>query len=481
MLGNMERDNVSATASTWRKVNRLFIIALASIVLAVGVSVHRDAQANPVFLPLIIGVMFSGLMGVGTAIEMWDGAPDTSSVVGAKALSVTIANPADNGAAEGAVRVPTTPSSDSANSIPAPPPPSGTVSPTTSSCYFWGQSGYPDLPCKATADLSCSTAGGTMMSGKCYAGSPQVGYQNVYENTTTTCPPGYTYGSGTCTVSNTRQIVEDGKQDLTRSGTTLAIDTADKRAAVNAVLSTLYVSNDSADVSGISVSGQPRMVRTTAKSDGGSEVTQITQKTDGAGNSYLEKRQYVIDPDGIVKSASQSAVPGALEKNGPGTGYAVSGGTGTFTPAAPGSGSGVAGSGTGATDYARQGEAAAAAASVVGALTAPSGSYPTTPGNGADVVQDGISGLCTGPACASDSVLNPGFDWLPSFLPGAAECTPIEFRGAVNVGPAAGLDSTTTFDMCWMLQLCRDIFGWLINVTAVVYIWRRFTNMYNGG
>ncbi|MDO8262143.1 MAG: hypothetical protein Q7T21_02850 [Gallionella sp.] len=459
-----------------------FCVAL----LVVGGSCYtwRAANANPVFLPLIIGVLFSGVMGVGTAIEMYDDAPVPAAAVGATALSVTIVNPADSGAASGAVRIPTTASADSAAAVPAPSGAPATVTMT----IMYQTSGNPPGPLAASEVLACSAyassvgGSGTVTSpGNCHVSIPPSNEFDVGIANSGSCPVGYSsIGNGQCGLTNARAVILDGKQDLTRSGTTLAKIAGDDQGAVNAVLSTVYLSNDSADVSGISVSGQPRMVRTTALASGGSEVTQITQKTDGAGTTYLEKRSYTVDVAGKIAGASQAAVSGSLVANSGGTGYTQAGPGTSYTPAAPGSGTGVSGSGTGSTDYARQGEAAAAAATIVNSQRAADGSYPTNPVNGSSL-QDSITGLCNGVACAESSGLNPGYSWFPSLFPSSAgACQPLEFRGAINTGPAAGLDSTTTLDVCWMLELVRDILGWIINVVAIIYIWRRFTNMYNG-
>jgi len=332
----------------------------------------QQAQANTVFLPLIIGVVFHAALGVATGVEMYDGAPATSNAVGAQALSVTIANPADSGASEGAVRVPTTSGAASAASIPAPAAPASATGATACNYDAKGGSGayLAFLNSTRGAGPYCQefqAVSETQNCGLTYKSQSLgqieetincgTGYTTYFiqGGGTTTCPNGYTLNGSTCTLSNAQAVVADNKQDLTRTGTTLATDAADLKGAVNAVLSTAYVSNDSADVSGMSVSNQPRMVRTTAKADGGSEIKMITQKTDGAGQTYLEVRQYDVSASGTVSAATQSAATGSLAINSAGTGYTVSGGTSGYVPAAPGSGSGTAGSGTGNTDYARQG------------------------------------------------------------------------------------------------------------------------------
>lgn len=388
-------------------INRQVVSLLLALAILTGSVVGdvRDARANPVFLPLIIGVLFNGLMGVGAAIEMYDGAPTAAGAVGAKALSVTIGNPADNGAAEGAVRVPTTAYPASASAIPAPSAPAtATVGQTwalsgsspacpnyasggTGVCTYAGICNQSTGKCTQDQETWCPTGSTCLKDGVSTPGPffiSRVTNSNIQGYLGYWCGDGYTGSGGSCTLYNARAAVNDGKQDLTRTGQALAKIADDKKGAVNAVLSQSYVSNDTADVSGISVSGEPRLVRTVAKSDGGSDVIQMTQKTDGSGATYLEKRTYSISANGDVTSASQTAVTGSLVANtNSGLGYSVSGGTAAYTPAAPGS-AGGAGGGSGSSfpsDYARSGEAAAAAQTIANKLDEKfgSGADPTDP------------------------------------------------------------------------------------------------------
>lgn len=482
-----------------------YLPLMLSVLVLVQISIvqMREARANPVFLPMIIGIEIIGAMGVGAAVEMYDGAPSASSAVGAQALSVNIGN-----ATDGTVRVPTTSGAASAASIPVPSAAANVAATTATTTVYCGRSS----PCsyasssEAATDwaayqneqsaswvytfLSCDVGGYCHWSARRVADNYVIYDNHALTQTTTTqttcAASGYTYpGSGTqCNLTNARAAVPDGKQDLSRSGQALSADPADLKGSVNAVLSASYVSNDTADVSGMSASGQPRLVRATALADGGSEVKQITQKSDGAGNTYLETRTYNISSTGTITGASSGSTAGSLNavEAGSGSKYVVSGSGASVTPAAPGSGSG-SGTGTGsgiggATDYARQGEAASAAASVVAALTMASGSYPPSGAStGYGTLQTAVGELCTGPACAQDSPLNPGTSWLPTILPGnAVACTPLDFHAVWGT-----LDSTTSLDLCPYLEMGRNIIGWLLNIAVVIYIWRRFTNMNNGG
>lgn len=484
--------------------SKRFKAAIIAVFVLLGSTLHfaRESRANPVFLPLIIGVQLIGLMGVGAAIEMYDGAPNPSSAVGVKALSVKIVDPADGLGTSGsgpAVRVPTTTSAASAASIPDPNAPAVGSPPHTQYGYGgWFDTRAEACQAYATANTyhgatACSGQAGTMTytvtssAGPCafsyqcvgdVSGTVLVSGTSSYSPPTQTgCSPGYTNNAGVCNLTNPRAALPDNNQDYTRSGTTLAKATGDSDAAVNAVLSTKYVSNDTADVSGMSVSGQPRLVRTTAKSDGGSEVVQITQKTDGAGVTYLDKRTFVIDSTGTVTSASSSAVSGSLVASGAGSTskYTETGTGAAFTPAAPGSGSGTGtGTGEGSGNCGGAGQ----------------------PRCSVSVDDSGFTGRATGPAAGAhdtdfnsqksqlENITEPAVtwaDWMPTLMPGSAvACHPIEFRGQVNAGPAAGLDSTTSLDLCPYLEIVRQIMGWLFGVGALIYVWRRFASARGG-
>lgn len=470
------------------------VLALLVALSAFLVSV-KDSKGNPVFLPLIIGVEIIAAMGVGAAIEMYDGAPVASGAVGQQALSVTIGNTAD-----GQVRVPTTSSGDSAASIPAPTstapvtvnnpavdvwntganPVCPTYSPASGICYK--QASYPcssPTTCSVTYETWCPT------NQQCVNPQGQIVTGPVFLSNTTIitaangtaippCSAGYTASGTTCNRTDTRQIENDKKQDFARTGATYTGMSGDLAGTTQGVRETTNTANDTVKVSGMSNSGQPRVVKVTADPAGGSKVEQITQKVDGAGNTYIENRTYNIDTQGKITSATQDAKTGSLVAGTTGTGYTVSS-TGTvYTPVA--GTSAAAGGGAGANDYARQGEAASAASSIISAVNpgavAPSITY-------GDVLRDTEKTALE--SLADPSIVRDG-SWWPSILPGTATaCHGIEFRGAINTGPAAGLDSTTELDICPYLEVGRQIFGFLFGVATLIYIWRRFTGSNGGG
>ncbi len=459
-------------------------LALLAVVFIVSGLVRdmREAQANPVFLPLIIGIQFIGLMGVGAAIEMWDGAPTPAASVGVQALSVTINDPAavqtaGNSAAggSGAVRVPTTTLASSAASVPAPSGAPATMAFGPTVRYYCFSSTYIDGQCAQTYDAECqimaTTYGGTapsVVAPSCYytggsPASPRTMYSVDFK-----CQPGYSQGASNCTLQNAYAANPDSKADLTRSGTTLAKVSGDDSGGVKPVISTKTASNDTVDVSGMSATGQPRNVRVTATSGGGSDITQSTQKTDGAGVTYIEKRTYTVDNTGTVTAAGTSAVQGQLAATGTGTTakYTESGAGTAYTPVP------VSSSGSSPTDYAKAGEAAAAAASIKAGVkideTGSTGGYvpPATSTYATDLAaaKTAIEGLQS-----PDITIG---SWWPSLVPGVAvACHGFDFRAKWGT-----LDSTTTLDICEYLEIVRQILGYLFGVGSVVYIWRRFAN-----
>lgn len=83
-----------------------------------------------------------------------------------------------------------------------------------------------------------------------------------------------------------------------------------------------------------------------------------------------------------------------------------------------------------------------------------------------------------------DNYVEPSFEWSqlrPSLFPGqAVACTPIEFRGKIDTGPAGGLDATTTFDPCWMFEIVRVFLGYLFFLSTAIYLWRTFMGAEGG-
>jgi hypothetical protein len=108
------------------------------------------------------------------------------------------------------------------------------------------------------------------------------------------------------------------------------------------------------------------------------------------------------------------------------------------------------------------------------------GTLPTPEKGIADAKALGES-LCGGDGCAVSGPLNVGTSWMPSLLPGTAVgCEPIPFVGAIDVGPAAGLNSTFGLDICSQLGTIRALIGWLLNLFGVIYAFMRIRDSFKG-
>lgn len=175
-------------------------------------------------------------------------------------------------------------------------------------------------------------------------------------------------------------------------------------------------------------------------------------------------------PDVRVRTAefSSTAVPSTVNEQTVKNASAADVAAATVASTSSGSGSIVL-----PTDYARQGEAASAAASIVNALDAPSISSIARPGANKDIPDFETAKK------KIDDLPSPDLDWsslLPHISPGdVVACHPITFEATVNVGPAAGLSSSSDLDLCWIFEIVRNILGWLFGVVTVIYIWRTFT------
>ncbi|MDR3298865.1 MAG: hypothetical protein LBU43_02390 [Candidatus Accumulibacter sp.] len=126
-------------------------------------------------------------------------------------------------------------------------------------------------------------------------------------------------------------------------------------------------------------------------------------------------------------------------------------------------------------DYARQGEADAAAQK----LLDDAGGIDDIdiPGDGVgppnfNYRKDPIEEL-------EDPENGPHFNWSDFTLhlsPGdSVECKPITYRAAVSSGPSHGLDSSYDLDICPYLYIIRQVLGYLVGVFTIIYIFRSFT------
>lgn len=432
--------------------------------------------ANPLIVPMAIGLQLITLMGVGAAIEMTNGLPEPSQAIGQTALSVTLNDGAGNNA-----RVPLTSSAASAASI---PPPAAPATTSTTATYTAGGYPYTSGP-QSSASAACSVLTPIVAPTLCSVPSgatgevinsgatcriscplPQGGYTDKAITETFACPSGYTSGSGTCNLSNARAT--DATKDYSRSGQSFSPYSGETASPMDNYLtaSTVAVSNDKLSISGQSPSGEPRTINIQNTSDGGSVISASTQKSDGAGNTYVQNNSYTINGSGVITGATGSSVTGQLQNTGSGS-YAYTGSGSAYTPSgnqeSNGSTCGGAGQPKCAIDDSGFSGKDAGGAAAITALNEQ-------------------AGLKDAKLAEVKDMSNPyAINWIPSLMPGPyAGCQPFTWDVVINHGPMAGFSSHHEFDLCPQFAFVRVIFGWLFYIMTVLYIVRTFFNSNKG-
>ncbi len=457
---------------------------VVGLALLLGAVSHANAALPALFQALRTG---AGVFGLTKLVD------EGAALVGRQVQELDVALQPMTDAVQGfignpAVRIPLT----AATPVPAPNAAATVALATPGTSYYCLGATYYEASCGLTGEEACAkvaaSSGGTnpvLISGyACYytggTGSPKtISYPVLVR-----CPPGYSQGATECTLLDARKATDDKQLDFHRTGTTLAPYASEYPSNMTAFLSQQTISsvNDTVYISGLD-GDIPTRFRVTARPDGGSIIGVEQQKTDGSGGSYLRETTVGVAPNGTVESVAATNQNKQLVADASGTQLTpqtVS--APTYSPV-PTSGTGQAASFP--NDYARMGESMLAAQKVVDKLD-----------TALKVDDTGFIGKYMGPAGSAhdqqmgqqksliEGMETPGItwaDWMPSLLPGSAvACHPIEFRGAVNVGPAAGLDSTTYLDLCPYLELARQILGWLFGVGSVIYIWRRFAGARGG-
>ncbi len=172
------------------------------------------------------------------------------------------------------------------------------------------------------------------------------------------CPDGYVQSGSTCNLSDARATAADGKADLNRSATGYAANTAEK----DAVPGYAKVSNNIVYASGKDSSGRPVMIQYSVSADGTKTyITHYTQMEDSTQSTVKTQTLTIDAATGTVTSAGASTAVGSVS---PAT---TAGATPTVTTgAAVTSGATTTNSQPLVlpTDYARTGEAGAAATSI---------------------------------------------------------------------------------------------------------------------
>lgn len=446
---------------------RRFQVHVVAVLFALSVSMQpRKAYAVlPIAVPLIAAA-YSGVGSIsfgsllGTAVH---------ALIGGTIMFLAI-TPQIADAPE--IRIPTTTSANNPTFI---PPPSATASmPATMAITMLFNSvvySGPDKMSVCSQIMVPPVGEGPHLSPdqtSCYG--YHVGYigVQVHEIATGTtfqtaysCPSGYTLSGQTCNLSNARQATADQKVDVTRSGTTMTVE-SDKDTPTNPVVrSTTTATNDTVKVSGTH-DGKPVTVAVQALSTGGSLVTTDRQMVDANGQTYVNRTVIQVGVDGKVTSATSVNNSAVLSGNATTQAYdytTTTAGTANVAPTTaplefP-------------SDYARSGEAASAAQTVVNALNPGAMNAPplAVPAEVQDAQKTLIEGL-TAPEV---------YSFVPSLLPGGATaCEPIVFRGKVD---RFGWDASENLDLCGTFEVIRMILGYLFGLGAVIYIWRRFSNL----
>lgn len=312
-------------------------------------------------LPLAIPLTVMLIDAAGAVITADALAAVGTALLGGLAMAAILLTPGDGGNVNGQVRVPTTTAAGSSAAIPAPIGAPSTADPVVLWAPYCNGCGWSEPYIYATA-LDAANAfcvrQGYGMTGSVRPGNhPACGAGGTYYNDSifwlfsqSLCPNGYT--GSPCTLSDSRQVVADGKQDFVRSGTTMTTGANDLRGTAAAVVKTTAASNDTVQASAQDSAGNRRLVQVVATADGGSKVIANTEVKDGAGNTYVQAQTITLSPAGVVTNVVATPLAQSLVLD-PATGQltATASPAATYTPVSSSSGSTSI---TLPTDYARE-------------------------------------------------------------------------------------------------------------------------------
>lgn len=221
-----------------------------------------------------------------------------------------------------------------------------------------------------TVPLHCQPSVSIGVCNYSYGSSPQS--YTLYSSGTSTpagvveCPSGYVLNGATCDLADARMAVDDKRQDFSRGlNNNFELFSGDQQGSISGIQGTTNTAGDSLSFIG-SNGGKPSSVTVVAQPGGGYLITQSTQQQDGAGITYVSNSTINIDATGGIIGNSGSAVSGSLDTNNAsaaGGASIVSPAAGAI-PAAPASSSPI----VFPSDYARVGEAAAAAVPITNSL-----------------------------------------------------------------------------------------------------------------
>lgn len=365
---------------------------------------------------------------------------------------------------------------------PSASPTSPVVPGTTQACL-----GPAMISCAPTGEQSCQSAGGSWNSfnQSCTINQQiceSAGYvgcgssQSVFISPSTsgaTCSKGYTMTDGVCVLSNPRQATSDNRCDLQFSGSGsgskyLYFDDADCPGGAQVDYGPgVAVMRDSGRLvymSATDSSGRPVLVEVAVADDGSRTYVRHYTQVSESGGTAVQTRQLTIDrPTGRVTEYSMVTNPGSISQPG-------STSVPTSTDGAPT----VADTPTVNTNQQQMVQSVEVCGLPGKMDCSVDDSGFAIPAPLVEVPDADLNVQKT----KIEEITDPGFvaSLVPNLTPGSPmACRPLEFRGKVDSGPAAGLDSTASFDICWVFGIGRSVLGYLFWLGGVLYVWRRFT------
>jgi hypothetical protein len=304
-----------------------YIAALLMFFLSVFPAKNSDAIGF-FLIPLVMGVTVSTGLGVGAFCEI-ESCFTPSKAANSQVLSVEI-RPSDG---KPAIRLPTT--SNAANTAVAMPPPSAPSSaasvssggkPSNSATVSAYRSTYDEFRgtwssgvTDPTLDQCLTNFVANLPGRRCVVNSPTaenngVGYGNCTTGCTpvtptTSCPSGYTLSGGSCTLSDARAAVADGKSDLSRNSSGFS-DNGDK----DGVPSYGSINNGKVVAYGSNSKGEPVVFSASVDASGHTTLSTQTQTTSAGGQSVVKTSSYTLDSNsGQVLAQSSSSASGNVD------------------------------------------------------------------------------------------------------------------------------------------------------------------------
>ncbi|MBI5658378.1 MAG: hypothetical protein HZC43_02250 [Nitrosomonadales bacterium] len=458
-----------------------------------SLAVPRPAYA---VLPLIAPVALSFLNAAGAVVTTDAAAAAASALIGGVAIALILSTPGDTLNVNGQVRLPLTASTPPA-ALPAPVA-AATVTATASVAWSFTCSGASGVAVSLqaageayvsamNASSACngggayvyrvdpsSTATVIRISYSLYGGpwsSPYVPSPGPFVETLT-CSSGYALSGSTCNLSNPRAAAPDKKQDFQRGGNAFqAYDGDDKPAGFDGHISTTSTVGDTVTVSGVDSAGNPVRFSIQALSSGGSLVSQSVQRVDANGSTYTHHRIVSVDTGGTVTSDSANDTAQTFAYNSATNQYDLSG---SAAPVAPPASTNI----NLPTDYARSGEAAAAAQTIINDRAADAATVPVAVQNPAlagamanrDLLPSEIAAVVDSSPVIAPSLFQP-FD--------PAECQPLSFTfGSAQTG---GISYTANLDICPHVSTIRNIFSWVLYLITAALLFQMFTRRPESG